>query len=143
MATHATDVIYDCLVLGAGIAGVTAARNLQAKGLSVLLLEGADRIGGRIYSKRDFVKNPNYVLNPTEKGKYIPIEAGAEYVHVEKKDRYREFWDELRRQRFSTSKFRKTGSLIPPLPTISITNHYRSMAPTSAVSESPRMWNTI
>jgi flavin-dependent dehydrogenase len=39
MATNAADVIYDCLVLGAGIAGVTAARNLQAKGLRVLLLE--------------------------------------------------------------------------------------------------------
>jgi monoamine oxidase len=114
MATNAADVIYDCLVLGAGIAGVTAARNLQAKGLSILLLEGADRIGGRIYSKRDFVKNPNYVPNPEEKGKYIPIEAGAEYVHVERKDRYRAFWDELSQQKFSTSKFHKTGSLIPP-----------------------------
>jgi monoamine oxidase len=86
MATNATDVIYDCIVLGAGMAGVTAARNLQSKGLSVLLLEGADRIGGRIYSKRDFVKNPNYIPNPNEAGKYIPIEAGAEYVHVEKKN---------------------------------------------------------
>ncbi|MDH3603919.1 MAG: FAD-dependent oxidoreductase [Candidatus Tectomicrobia bacterium] len=114
MATNAADVIYDCIVLGAGIAGVTAARNLQAKGLSVLLLEGADRIGGRMYSKRDFVKNPNYVPNPEEAGQYIPIEAGAEYVHVEKKDRYGAFWDELSRQGFSTSKFHKTGSLIPP-----------------------------
>lgn len=114
MVTSTPDVIYDCIVLGAGIAGVTAARNLQAMGLSVLLLEGADRIGGRMYSKRDFVKNPDYVPNPEEEGQYIPVEAGAEYVHVGDTDRYRTFWDELRRQGFSTSKFHKTGSLIPP-----------------------------
>ena len=114
MATSATDVMYDCIVLGAGIAGVTAARNLQLKGLRVLILEGSDRIGGRVYSKRSFVKNPDYVPNPAGEGQFIPIEAGAEYVHVENKDRYRAFWDELSHQGFTTSKFHKTGSLSPP-----------------------------
>ena len=38
------------LVLGAGIAGLTAARQLAADGLTVTVLEGRDRIGGRIHT---------------------------------------------------------------------------------------------
>lgn len=39
---------YDIVVVGAGIAGLSAARFLQARGLSTLVLEGADHHGGRI-----------------------------------------------------------------------------------------------
>ena len=38
---------YDAIVLGAGFAGVTAARELRMRGLRVLLLEARPRIGGR------------------------------------------------------------------------------------------------
>jgi hypothetical protein len=41
---HATDQV-DVLVLGAGVAGLAAAAALSAHGLSVLVLEGRDRIG--------------------------------------------------------------------------------------------------
>jgi monoamine oxidase len=41
---------YDAIVLGAGFAGVTAARELRAKGLRVLLLEARPRIGGRTFT---------------------------------------------------------------------------------------------
>lgn len=40
---------YDIVVVGAGFAGVTAARELGAEGYRVLLLEGRSRIGGRTY----------------------------------------------------------------------------------------------
>lgn len=56
-----------------------------------------------MYSQRDFVPDPD------QRGSYIPVEAGAEYVHVGKSDRYREFWAELKRHGFSTSKFPKTA----------------------------------
>ncbi|RZU30435.1 flavin monoamine oxidase family protein [Blastococcus saxobsidens] len=40
---------FDVVVVGGGFAGVTAARDLSGAGLSVLVLEGRDRLGGRTY----------------------------------------------------------------------------------------------
>src|SRR5947209_8907615 len=58
--------MYDCIIIGAGIAGLVAARDLSRAGLDVLLLEARDRIGGRIL---------------TECPDGSPIELGAEFVH--------------------------------------------------------------
>lgn len=41
----------DVVVIGAGIAGLTAARTLMDKGHDVTLIEAADRIGGRAYAE--------------------------------------------------------------------------------------------
>ncbi|WP_238431876.1 flavin monoamine oxidase family protein [Streptomyces cavernae] len=41
---------YDTIVVGAGLAGLIAARELRAKGLSVLVLEARNRIGGRTWT---------------------------------------------------------------------------------------------
>lgn len=41
---------YDTIVLGAGFAGVTAARELRGSGLRVLLLEARPRVGGRTFT---------------------------------------------------------------------------------------------
>ena len=57
----------DVLVLGAGVAGVTAARALSAAGHSVVVVEGRQRIGGRVHSIRDFCERP--------------VEGGAEFIH--------------------------------------------------------------
>ena len=54
-------------VIGAGIAGLTAARDLQDAGFDVFLVEARDRIGGRI----DTV---------TDKDWPFPIELGAAFV---------------------------------------------------------------
>jgi monoamine oxidase len=59
---HATDV----LVIGGGIAGLTAVRQLTCAGLNVVLLEARDRLGGRIF---------------THSTPAFPVELGAEFVH--------------------------------------------------------------
>jgi monoamine oxidase len=55
-------------VVGAGVAGLAAARELRRRGLAVVVLEARDRIGGRIFTVRD----PRLPL---------PVELGAEFVH--------------------------------------------------------------
>src|SRR5215468_1400106 len=56
------------LVIGAGAAGLTAARELGRAGKRVTILEARDRCGGRIYPL------------PAEEFGY-PAEGGAEFVH--------------------------------------------------------------
>ncbi len=58
----------DVLIIGAGAAGLAAARGLSVAGRNVIVLEARDRIGGRIFTCRD-------------PAAAIPIELGAEFVH--------------------------------------------------------------
>ena len=55
------------LVLGAGIAGLSAAYHLKRAGIEATVLEARDRIGGRVWTDREFAD--------------IPIEFGAELIH--------------------------------------------------------------
>ncbi|KAH8698948.1 amine oxidase [Talaromyces proteolyticus] len=45
--------VYDTIVIGAGYAGLAAARDLATSKRSVLLLEARDRVGGRTYTLED------------------------------------------------------------------------------------------
>lgn len=42
---------YDVVIVGAGSAGLSAAKELQRRGISFLVVEGSHRIGGRAYSE--------------------------------------------------------------------------------------------
>ncbi len=48
LSRHNPRVKFDTLIIGAGVAGLTAARELRAKGQKVLILEARERIGGRV-----------------------------------------------------------------------------------------------
>jgi monoamine oxidase len=54
------DGTYDAIVIGAGFAGVTAARDLRDRGRSVLVLEARDRLGGRTWY-RTFADTAHHV----------------------------------------------------------------------------------
>jgi monoamine oxidase len=44
--------MYDCIVVGAGYAGLSAALHLKAAGKQVLVLEAGPRVGGRVHTYR-------------------------------------------------------------------------------------------
>ena len=50
----------DVIVIGAGLSGLYAAMLLEESGASVQVIEGRDRVGGRLFSARDVEGNPEW-----------------------------------------------------------------------------------
>ena len=68
---------HDVVIVGAGIAGLTAARAIAAAGKKVLLLEARQRIGGRIFTDNDL----GFAFDHGAPTMALPQTAGAVLVH--------------------------------------------------------------
>ncbi len=59
---------WDVVIIGAGVSGLAAACGLRSSGLSVLILEARDHVGGRTWTRHE----PDLPA---------PVELGAEFIH--------------------------------------------------------------
>jgi len=74
------------IIVGGGMAGLSAADELANAGVEVLLLEARQRLGGRIHTIRT--------------GAGLPVELGAEFIH----GKAPELWELIERARLPTQK---------------------------------------
>lgn len=77
------------LVIGAGIAGLAAARSLNKQGLKVTLIEGRQRLGGRIHTSQVWPE--------------LPMDLGASWIHGQKQNPITELANAAQAKRIATS----------------------------------------
>lgn len=77
------------VVIGAGLAGLAAAKELQVQGHEVLVVEARDRIGGRVWTSKQW--------------KDLPLDLGASWIHGVKGNPLTGLADEIKAQRLVTS----------------------------------------
>lgn len=65
-ASQAQPQKLDVIIVGAGIAGLAAARRLKSQGASVLILEARNRIGGRVWTDKSISG--------------VPLDLGASWI---------------------------------------------------------------
>jgi monoamine oxidase len=96
---------YEIVVVGAGVAGLAAARALATAGRRVALVEARDRVGGRIFT-RDVAARGSGPMR---------VELGAEFIHGKPDN----LWSIVREAALSTverhgSRYRYAGGRLMP-----------------------------
>ena len=92
------------LIVGAGMAGISAARNLIDAGHDAIVLEGRDRIGGRMWTSR--------------KWENTPVDLGASWIHGHRGNPLTAIADKINAPRQATdfndvSLYDVEGNLVP------------------------------
>jgi monoamine oxidase len=130
----------DVIIIGAGYAGLTAARQLKAAGKNILVLEARDRVGGRVWTKQ------------LMQGGYIDL--GAQWVGPGQEKLYalarhygiKNFptYDEGKSILHMNNLTKTYKGLIPPLPLpalLSLNNAIRKMNKLSKGIDPTAPWN--
>ncbi|MCV7078707.1 flavin monoamine oxidase family protein [Mycobacterium szulgai] len=87
------------LVIGAGMAGLGAARSLADAGWPVRVIEARNRIGGRVHTNRDWG---------------VPLEMGASWIHGATNNPLDELADKVSAQRSPTEYYKWTELAVDP-----------------------------
>lgn len=77
------------LIIGAGMAGLAAARSLSKQGLKVIIIEGRQRLGGRIHTSQVWPE--------------LPMDLGASWIHGQKQNPITELANAAQAKRIATS----------------------------------------
>ena len=109
-STH-LPIPFDAIIVGAGYAGLAAARKLKNAGKKLLLLEARDRVGGRIHTHR--IDEKNYA------------DLGGQWIGANQHRMYalaRAYqveifptWDKGKSTLFADNKTKLYRGIIPPL----------------------------
>jgi monoamine oxidase len=78
-ANHQSNLDADVIVIGAGLSGLETALTLEENGLKVIVIEGRDRVGGRVYSLKQIPGHPEAGGNTIAAAYGRMIAAGQKY----------------------------------------------------------------